>query len=102
MRCLYEMATGRAAFAGDTTALTFDAVLNRAPIAPVRFNPGIPAPFEQIINRLLEKDRDLRYQTASDLASDLRRIKRDSDSSRSCPWRLRPVLRKRKIVQGLM
>jgi len=82
---LYEMATGRTAFAGDTTAMTFDAVLNRAPVAPVRLNPEVPAALEQIINRLLEKDRNLRYQTASDLESDLRRIKRDTDSSRSLP-----------------
>jgi tetratricopeptide (TPR) repeat protein len=79
------MATGRTAFAGDTTAMTFDAVLNRAPVAPVRLNPEVPAALEQIINRILEKDRNLRYQTASDLESDLRRIKRDTDSSRSFP-----------------
>jgi serine/threonine protein kinase/tetratricopeptide (TPR) repeat protein len=82
---LYEMVTRRPAFGAETTALTFDAVLNRAPIPPVRLNPDIPAPLEQIINRLLEKDRNLRYQTASDLEADLRRIKRDTDSSRSTP-----------------
>ncbi len=82
---LYEMATGRQAFGADTTALSFDAVLNRAPLPPVRLNPDIPPPLEQIITRLLEKDRNLRYQTASDLAADLRRIKRDTESSRSVP-----------------
>src|SRR5215467_442772 len=82
---LYEMATGRVAFGNDTTAMTFDAILNRAPLAPVRLNPEIPHALEQIINRLLEKDRNLRYQTAGDLESDLRRIKRDADSSRTVP-----------------
>jgi hypothetical protein len=82
---LYEMVTRRPAFGADTTALTFDAVLNRAPIPPVRLNPEVPPPLERIINRLLEKNRDLRYQTASDVAADLRRLKRDTDSSRSTP-----------------
>ena len=82
---LYEMATGRLAFGADTTALVFDAVLNRAPIPLGRLNPDIPPPLEQIVNRLLEKDRNLRYQTAADVVADLRRIKRDTDSSRSTP-----------------
>ena len=78
---LYEMATGRIAFAGDTTAMVFDAILNRSPIAPVRVNPNVPAKLEEIINKLLDKDRELRYQHASDLEADLKRFKRDSSSS---------------------
>jgi tetratricopeptide (TPR) repeat protein len=82
---LYEMATGRVAFAADSAVLTFDAILNRAPIPPSRLNPEIPPALERIINRLLEKNRDLRYQSASDLESDLRRIRRDTESGRSVP-----------------
>jgi Tol biopolymer transport system component len=80
---LYEMATGRQAFAGATSAEIFDAILNRAPVAPVRLNPQIPAELERIINRCLEKDPKLRYQHADDLRSDLERLKRDTDSGRS-------------------
>jgi hypothetical protein len=80
---LYEMATGRPAFPGATTAVIFDAVLHKAPTAPVRLNPEIPPKLEDIINRLLEKDRDLRYQGASDLRADLKRVKRNSDSGGS-------------------
>ena len=80
---LYEMATGRTAFSGKTTALIFNAILNQAPIAPVRLNPNVPAELERIINTSLEKDRDLRYQSAADLRADLKRLKRDSDSGRT-------------------
>lgn len=80
---LYEMATGRLAFGGDTTAIMFEAILNRAPLAPARLNPAIPARLDEIINRLLEKDRKLRYQTASDLEADLRRLRRDTGSGQS-------------------
>jgi eukaryotic-like serine/threonine-protein kinase len=79
---LYEMATGRQAFSGGTSAEIFDAILNRAPVAPVRLNPEIPAKLEDVINKALEKDRDLRYQHAADLRSDLRRLKRDTSSDR--------------------
>ena len=82
---LYEMATGRIAFSGRTTALIFNAILNQAPIAPVRLNPNVPAELERIINTALEKDRDLRYQSAADLRADLKRLKRDSDSGRTVP-----------------
>ena len=80
---LYEMATGRQAFTGRSTAVIFEAILNRAPTSPVRINPDLPDEFEHIINKALEKDRDLRYQSAADLRGDLKRLKRDVDSSRS-------------------
>ncbi|MGC2260517.1 MAG: protein kinase [Candidatus Sulfotelmatobacter sp.] len=79
---LYEMATGRQAFSGATSAEIFDGILNRSPIAPLRLNPQIPAELERIINKSLEKDPGLRYQHASDLRSDLQRLKRDSESGR--------------------
>jgi eukaryotic-like serine/threonine-protein kinase len=79
---LYEMATGRQAFPGSTSAEIFDGILNRAPLAPIRINPQIPGEMERIINKSLEKDPALRYQHAADLRSDLQRLKRDTDSSR--------------------
>ena len=82
---LYEMTTGKPAFAGDTAAVIFDSILNRAPVAPVRLNPEVPQKLEEVINKLLEKDRALRYQSAADLESDLKRTCRDSDVGRSAP-----------------
>jgi serine/threonine protein kinase/Tol biopolymer transport system component len=80
---LYEMTTGALPFRGDTSGMIFDSILNRNPIAPVRINPDLPAKLEEIINRALEKDRTLRFQHASDLRAELKRLKRDSDSSHS-------------------
>ena len=79
---LYEMATGQSAFTGNTSAVVFDAILNRNPTAPSTLNPAVPPKLEEIIGKALEKDRELRYQTAAELRADLKRLKRDIDSSR--------------------
>src|ERR1700722_10744308 len=79
---LYEMSAGQAAFSGNTSAVIFDAILNRTPLAPSTLNPNLPVKLEEIIGKSLEKDRDLRYQTAAELRGDLKRLKRDTDSSR--------------------
>src|SRR5690349_23032206 len=77
---LYEMATGALPFRGETSGVIFDGIMNRAPVAPVRLNPELPPKLEDIINRALEKDRELRYQHASDIKSELLRLKRDLES----------------------
>ncbi len=79
---LYEMVTGVLPFRGDTSGVITEAILNRAPVAPVRLNPDTPPELERIINKSLEKDRDLRFQHASDMRTDLKRLRRDTDSGR--------------------
>jgi serine/threonine protein kinase/Tol biopolymer transport system component len=88
---LYEMATGVIPFRGETSGVITDAILNRAPVAPVRLNPELPAKLEDIINKALEKDRDLRYQAASDIRTDLKRLRRDTGSGRTLSTASRPL-----------
>jgi eukaryotic-like serine/threonine-protein kinase len=80
---LYEMVTGVLPFRGETTGVIAEAILNRSPVAPVRLNPDLPAKLEEVINKALEKDPKLRYQSAADIRTDLQRLKRDSDSGRA-------------------
>ena len=103
---LYEMATGRMAFHGNTAAVIHDAILNRAPIAAARVNPDLPPELEEVINKALEKDRKLRYQSAAEIRTDLQRLKRDSDSglaaSATTEVELKPATKSNRSRLGMV
>jgi serine/threonine protein kinase len=101
---LYEMATGRQAFSGTTTAVVHDAILNREPVSPLILNASLPPKLEEIVNKALEKRPELRYQHASDIRTDLNRLKRDTDSERGRPVRASaeassPIIAKRGYLK---
>ncbi len=100
---LYEMCTGTLPFRGDTTGIIFDSILNQGPVPPVRINPDTPPKLEEIINKCLEKDRALRYQHASDIRTDLQRLKRDTESTRMVAGKTSPdnTLKRGKLWIGL-
>jgi eukaryotic-like serine/threonine-protein kinase len=88
---LYEMATGKMAFSGATTAVINDAILNRAPVSPLQLNPGLPSELDRIIGKALVKDRAARYQSSSEMLADLKGLKRDADSGRSAAVSVRQL-----------
>src|SRR5215510_10596281 len=96
---LYEMTTGLLPFRGESTGVIFEAILNKAPAPPLRLNPDLPLDLERIINKCLEKDRNLRYQHASDIRTDLQRLRRDTESTRTVATAEAPdhILKRRKL-----
>ena len=96
---LYEMAAGTLPFRGESTGVIFDGIMNHVPVPPVRLNPDVPAELERIIAKCLEKDRNLRYQHASDIRTDLQRLKRDTESSR-LPMAVQPEARSRPRMRS--
>jgi TolB-like protein len=99
---LYEMATGKQAFSGTTSAIIFHAILGEAPTSPIQLNPELPADFVRIINKALDKDREMRYQSASELRTDLKRLKRDTESGRTVGARHGvPLPRRWAVVSGI-
>jgi serine/threonine protein kinase/predicted Zn-dependent protease len=97
---LYEAATGRQAFSGTTSGMIFEAILNRAPAPPVRLNPNLPQELERILNKALEKDRTLRYQSAAELRADLQRLRRDIGHSVSQPASTHPAMSTSRPTKG--